>query len=250
MRLIKRSTTGGIEFTKDLSDEDLQSYPYAILSHTWSSDEEEVTYEEFLADRGASKQTVGLEKIKLCIERSKHDKLQYFWLDTCCINKKDMLELSKALNSMFRWYANARKCYVYLTDVSAAPTDSQEHWEHSFKNSRWMKRGWTLQELIAPSMVEFYGLNGIYLGNKSSLGSLLHASTRIPVKALQNYSPTYFTISERKEWQQGRTTKEPEDMVYSMLGLLEVSLHIDYGITKAEAERRLDVALATKYKGA
>jgi hypothetical protein len=50
---------------------------------------------------------------------------------------------------MFHWYQNAAKCYVYLSDVSTT-------WESAFRASRWFKRGWTLQELLAPLLVEFF----------------------------------------------------------------------------------------------
>ncbi|KAH6640076.1 hypothetical protein BKA67DRAFT_588521, partial [Truncatella angustata] len=36
--------------------------------------------------------------------------------DTCCIDKSSSAELTEAINSMFRWYQNAQKCYAYLSD--------------------------------------------------------------------------------------------------------------------------------------
>ncbi|KAF2678640.1 hypothetical protein K458DRAFT_394691 [Lentithecium fluviatile CBS 122367] len=41
-------------------------------------------------------------------------------INTCCIDKWDRRERSKAINSMFRWYKDAARCYVFLPDVSAA----------------------------------------------------------------------------------------------------------------------------------
>jgi hypothetical protein len=38
-------------------------------------------------------------------------------VDTCCINKSAHQELQTAINSMFRWYQGAAKCYAYLSDV-------------------------------------------------------------------------------------------------------------------------------------
>ncbi|ERF74886.1 hypothetical protein EPUS_09092 [Endocarpon pusillum Z07020] len=101
--------------------------------------------------RGQSK-AAGYQKIKFCAEKASLDQLQYFWIDTCCIDKWNLLELSKSINSMFRWYQNATKCYVFLSDVSASTaTDAnqQSTWETSFRSSKWFTRGWTLQELIA-----------------------------------------------------------------------------------------------------
>jgi hypothetical protein len=84
----------------------------------------------------------GYDKIKFCGEQSKHDNLQYFWADTCCIDKSDSVELQEAINSMFRSYQNAAKCYVYLADVSCPPSDAKIEvspipWEAAFCKSRW-----------------------------------------------------------------------------------------------------------------
>jgi hypothetical protein len=131
----------------------LKEYPgpdiprYAILSHTWGSDNEEVTFQDLLDGTGRDKP--GFDKIKFCAAQAKCDGLQYFWVDTCCIDKLNKAELSKAINSMFSWYQNAAYCYVYLSDVSISGCgrdDQQfEHtWEAAFRESRWFTRGWTL----------------------------------------------------------------------------------------------------------
>ncbi|KAE9376980.1 hypothetical protein N431DRAFT_480117 [Stipitochalara longipes BDJ] len=58
---------------------------------------------------------------------------------------------------MFRWYRESTKCYVYLSDVSRPAFDSDDlAWEVAFRISKWFTRGWTLQELIAPTSVEFF----------------------------------------------------------------------------------------------
>jgi hypothetical protein len=135
---------------------------YAILSHTWTHGQE-VTYEDLSSSAGESK--AGYEKIKFCGEQAAKDDLQYFWVDTCCINKSDSTELTTAINSMFRWYQNAKKCYVYLADVSTPGCNAdvqanQSTWEAAFRGSKWFTRGWTLQELIAPAIVEFFSREG------------------------------------------------------------------------------------------
>ncbi|KAF2820928.1 HET-domain-containing protein [Ophiobolus disseminans] len=120
---------------------------YAILSHTWGEDAEEVTFADLAQDDGKHKP--GYEKICFCGEQAQQDRLKYFWVDSCCINKSDKAELSHAIQSMFRWYQNATKCYVYLSD------------EPAFKSSRWFMRGWTLQELLAPSISLIKKITGI-----------------------------------------------------------------------------------------
>jgi len=154
MRLLQPSETCQFSLTKDLVGDD-PIPPYAILSHTWGSDDEEVTFEDIT--KGIADGKTGYEKIRFCGEQARRDGLQYFWIDTCCIDRSSSTELQEAINSMVRWYRNAVKCYVYLSDVSTAKhTQSSELlWEPAFKRSRWFTRGWTLQELIAPEHVDF-----------------------------------------------------------------------------------------------
>lgn len=145
---------------------------------------------------------------------------------------------------MFYWYQNAKKCYVYLADVTTPGDDvdvqtRQSIWEPAFRDSRWFTRGWTLQELIAPAIVEFFSTDGKQLGNKASLEELIHEITKIPIQALRGNPFSDFSIDERVDWARGRQTKEEEDMVYSLLGLCEVSMPSIYGEGKEAALKRL-----------
>ncbi|KAK5110490.1 hypothetical protein LTR85_001019 [Meristemomyces frigidus] len=248
MRLLKRNDTGGVTFTKDLSHVELSRFNYAILSHTWGSEEEEVIYEDALTGEGTSKPGSGSEKIRFCIQQTVQDGLEYFWVDTCCINKKDDAELSKSLRSMFRWYAGANRCYAFLTDVPQGDVLGTE-WMHTFRLSRWFRRGWTLQELIAPSALEFYSRNGKRLGSKATLKLQIAEITGIPVKALSGRDLANFTMQERRQWQEGRQTREPEDLVHSLLGLLDISVPVLYGEGVVKAQQRLDNEISTAQKG-
>jgi hypothetical protein len=100
MRLLQCSHTGEFSLTKDLVGDDTIP-PYAILSHTWK-DGQEVTFQDIIDGTGQSK--TGYDKIWFCGQQAEHDGLRYFWVDTCCINKADHVELRDAINSMFRWY--------------------------------------------------------------------------------------------------------------------------------------------------
>ena len=115
MRLLRRSKPGEFSFSKNFVGNDIIP-PYAILSHTWGADTTEVTFEDLR--NGTGKDEPGYEKIRFCGEQARQHGLQYFWVDTCCINKANYAELQYAINSMFRWYRNATQCYVYLSDVS------------------------------------------------------------------------------------------------------------------------------------
>jgi hypothetical protein len=112
MRLLKLEANGEFSLTNDITH---PTTPYAILSHTWGEDDEEVTFEDLKDGSGKTKN--GYKKLRFCGQQAARDGLQYFWVDTCCINKSRDSELSEAINSMFRWYRKAAICYVYLADV-------------------------------------------------------------------------------------------------------------------------------------
>jgi tetratricopeptide (TPR) repeat protein len=213
--------------------------PYAILSHRWSDSE---TLIEDISNGNYKEKEEGYRKLQFCAEQAAQDGLQYFWIDTCCIDRWDNNERSKAINSMFQWYRNAARCYVFLSDVSLSAvteTAACNVWEASFRKSEWFARGWTLQELIAPVSVEFFSCEGRRIGDKASLGQLLHEITNIPLAALCNCPLDQFSTSERRRWVKNRRTTEDEDIVYCLLGLLGVSMPTTYGEGKESALRRL-----------
>src|SRR5947207_2243471 len=96
---------------------------------------------------------------------------------------------------MFRWYRDAAKCYVYLSDVTTGKhsRSSELFWEPAFRQSRWFTRGWTLQELLAPRSVEFFSRSGTRLGSKESLEQQIHEVTGIAVRALRGISLSQFS---------------------------------------------------------
>ncbi|RYP37008.1 hypothetical protein DL768_010903 [Monosporascus sp. mg162] len=242
MRLLKCSD-GQFQLTKDL-DYDIPSY--AILSHTWGPDTEEVTFRD-LVD-GTGKDKIGYEKIKFCLEQAKRDGLQYFWVDTCCIDKSNNTELSRAINSMFRWYQNAARCYVYLSGISASSYENSQQsmlaWESAFRAHRWFTRGWTLQELLAPASVEFFTQDGRRLGDKRCLEQQIHEITGIAVPALRESNLSQFDVGERFKWAETRQTTHEEDWAYCLLGIFGVFMPLIYGEGKSNAVRRLKREIA------
>jgi hypothetical protein len=60
---------------------DFNTPPYAILSHTWGSDQDEVTFKDVVEGTGRGK--VGWKKLEFCGERARMDGLEWFWVDTC-----------------------------------------------------------------------------------------------------------------------------------------------------------------------
>ncbi|RYN97316.1 hypothetical protein AA0121_g13538, partial [Alternaria tenuissima] len=217
--------------------------PYAILSHRWS--DSEILIEDISNETYKEKEE-GYRKLQFCAEQAAQDELQYFWIDTCCIDRWNNNERSKAINSMFQWYKSAARCYVFLLDVSVSTETEpvqRSDWEALFRASAWFTRGWTLQELIAPASVEFFSCEGQRIGDKTSLDQLVHETTGIPLRALRNCLLDEFTTSERERWAENRRTKEEEDIVYCLLGILGVSMPTAYGEGEESARSRLQAEL-------
>ena len=239
MRLLRRVSSD--EFTFEHNDSE-GTPPYAILSHTWGSDAEEVTLDDVKGGTGKNKP--GFDKVRFCSKQARTDGLHHFWIDTCCIDKTDQAELSHSIQSMFRWYRQAAQCYVYLSDVSTPCAQGQgevdaSSWESAFHKSYWFTRGWTLQELLAPDLVEFFSREGMKLGDKMSLKHQIHRVTGIPKKVLEGAALSEFSVNEKLLWREGRRTKKEEDGAYSLLGIFDVYLAPVYGEGAAGAFRRL-----------
>ncbi|KAH6714009.1 hypothetical protein BKA61DRAFT_656555 [Leptodontidium sp. MPI-SDFR-AT-0119] len=246
MRLLRFNHDGDLSLT-EFFESDIPKY--AILSHRWGA--EEVTFADLMNITGKSK--AGYNKIQFCGEQARRDKLHYFWVDTCCIDKSNSTELAEAINSMFRWYRDATKCYVYLPDVSRLRTDladgSNEAWESTFRKSEWFTRGWTLQELVAPASVDFFSKEGELLGNKASLERHICERTGIPVNALRKSSLSNFSVAERMSWAASRETYRPEDKAYSLLGIFDVNMPLIYSEGKDKAMQRLRQEIEKASKG-
>ncbi|KAH8167268.1 hypothetical protein CIB48_g948 [Xylaria polymorpha] len=248
MRLLKVEDSG-FRLTKEYAKGDNDIPPYTILSHTWGDKEDEISIADIREN--TFKRKAAYRKLLFCSTRAAADGLQHVWVDTCCIDQSNTVELTRAINSMFRWYRNAAKCYAYLSDVPGAststtytasfafPTPSAATWEPAFRQSRWFTRGWTLQELLAPHSVEFISSDGVRLGDKVSLEREIHQITGIDLAALRGSDLSNFSFDQRMSWAEERQTKEEEDTVYSLLGIFGVFLPLIYGEGKDHAHKRL-----------
>jgi len=181
------SDGGGVNWQTEVLDSTYdKATSYAILSHRWT--EQEVNYEEIvdLAKMGKKdqiRQRLGYQKILASCVQAKKDKFEQLWVDMCCIDKRSSAELSEAINSMYQWYENAGVCYVYLHDIPNPwfPTACDKERYHDFRGwPEWFSHGWTLQELIAPSGVQFFSKNWQNIGNKRMLAPTLAGITGIP----------------------------------------------------------------------
>ncbi|KIN03460.1 hypothetical protein OIDMADRAFT_193192, partial [Oidiodendron maius Zn] len=224
--------------------------PYAILSHTWGT--EEVDFQEIQEQRNETKSKSGYLKVKKCCEKAAAHGYKYAWVDSCCIDKRSSAELSEAINSMFNWYRRSQECFVYLADVlmtSGFPTTE-------FKKSRWFTRGWTLQELLAPDTIFFYDRNWVRIGSVTQ-ESDPESSFLQTLGIIISFHPQYLInksdipllpIAERMRWAAHRETTREEDIAYCLLGIFKVNMPIIYGEGKTKAFKRLQYEIiSTSY---
>ncbi|KAL2072788.1 hypothetical protein VTL71DRAFT_12131 [Oculimacula yallundae] len=180
--------------------------PYAILSHTWGQDDEELTYKDMIKHTGQDK--AGFQKMKFCAE------------------KDSSSELSEAINSMYRWYHNAAECYVFLIDVSITSREPLK-----------AKRGNLLSAVAGGSLVA--GLFKSSLLLDLSIFSQRKAITGVPARALDCRNIFQYSMADRMTWTLDRHTKRGEYKAYCLFGLLEIFLPPICGEGQEHALKRL-----------
>ena len=86
--------------TGELQEFDDQNRPpYAILSHTWAA-REEVTFENM---QSPGREYIGKPswpKVWGCCAQARKDGYSWVWIDMCCINRNNYLELSEGMYSL------------------------------------------------------------------------------------------------------------------------------------------------------
>lgn len=227
---------------------------YAIISHRWTN--QEVSYQDFLNDRSTIiqgfRQSYGWTKILKARAIAKVRGYRWFWLDSCCIDKKSSAELTEAINSMFNWYRRSAECYVFLPDVhySKVAQAAETQWrsgsdpyfgygaefdDTQLRSSVWFTRSWTLQELLAPRHVYFFDSDFTCFASKDSHSSLFSDITGIPAMFLSATSGNLpfdvakASIGERLRWASQRQATRKEDISYSLLGIFEINMPLLYG---------------------
>jgi hypothetical protein len=217
---------------------------YAILSHTWiQPSHHEVSLQDLQdTDWTEAKQKQGWNKIAHTMNQAKTDGYEYIWIDTCCIDQRNPTELSTSINSMFDWYKDASVCYAYLDDVYQEPGRPANVAE-ALSKSRWTTRGWTLQELIAPSAVTFYDSKWRYLTSRRDSALQISEVTKIDIEVLTTCDGSLrldsFSVAKRMSWAAERETTRPEDRAYSLFGLFDITMLTQYGEGEQRAFFRL-----------
>lgn len=220
MRLINTSTLELRWLT-----EDEPTPPYAALSHCWGIDE--VEYDDLHSNTRDWTQKYGFQKLwGACREAFGSHKLDWLWADTVCINRSSSAELSESINSMYRWYRNCTICLAYLDDIYTASGPPED----LLVSSRWMRRSWTLVELIAPRKLEFYTSKWLLVGSKDSLIPTLTRITQVDQTVLEDAENLGdLSVGKRMSWAAHRSALRIEDIAYSLIGIFGVNMTIIYG---------------------
>ncbi|KAI0699883.1 hypothetical protein C8T65DRAFT_296251 [Cerioporus squamosus] len=218
--------------------EDPRRVRYAILSHVWAKKGDlgyvpEQTYQDVCAiqasvPRGELALPHLSRKIRHFCEVARNDGFDLGWADSACIDKTSSSELSEAINSMYNWYRYASACYAILQDVSDAADDKEQR--EQFRSSKWFTRGWTLQELLAPSVVLFLSDKWRVIGSKHTLAPLVESVTGIERAVLTLEQPLEdVSVARRMSWAASRETSREEDEAYSLMGIFGVNMPTTYG---------------------
>jgi Heterokaryon incompatibility protein (HET) len=220
-----------------------QAPDYVILSHRWST--EECTFADMVNAPISNpdsffRKKQGFSKVQGACDQAVRDGYEWIWIDSCCIDKSSSAELQESINSMWKYYERSNICYVYMSDV----LDSTEGRSQAFKASKWFDRGWTLQELIAPTYLEFYASNWDSIGTKFERHVELAEITNIDAMMLnRTHDLELYTAAEKFSWAAHRQVTREEDETYSLLGLFHVNMPLLYGEGSLKAFMRLQEAI-------
>ncbi|KAG1768783.1 hypothetical protein EDD22DRAFT_967192 [Suillus occidentalis] len=183
----------------------------------------------------------GITKLQSFCVTARNKGYRWAWVDTCCIDQTNNVEVQQSVNSMFVWYRHSALTIIYLSDV---PPSSQPG---ALTGSAWNTRGWTVQEFLAPKFVLFYQKDwSLYLDNRSpnhkdSLAIMqeMGNATGIDAQTLVAFRPGMRDAREKLQWVSSRVTTWQEDIAYSLFGIFGVNLPVIYGEKKQKALGRL-----------
>ncbi|KAJ8502969.1 hypothetical protein ONZ45_g11268 [Pleurotus djamor] len=243
-------------------------FRYVILSHRWLKMEIDNTdLMEYVQGRVSEGKEESKRKLDGFLSAVRAAGYRLVWFDTGCIDQRNGPEVDESIRSMFTWYRNADVCFVYLRDTSQL---------NEIHKDGWFKRGWTLQELLAPRKIIFFNKDWCRILPNVQVADIIHPA----------FTPTYPRQTEwsdqalRKEVVDGagidgndsfslldcfflphpirapqifgcmskRRTTRPEDMAYCLISLLNVQIPIAYGEGGERAFYRLQLACIQESK--
>ncbi|KAF9476753.1 hypothetical protein BDN70DRAFT_914380 [Pholiota conissans] len=210
---------------------------YAILSHTWSrSRSGEVSYDDWHKGRIDLTHSRYKKLVQFCRAALKDHGMNLAWMDTVCIDKSSSSELDESIRSMYKWYKNSSMCIAYLAESDMLSNMAKDSW---------FTRGWTLQELLAPRELKFYGRTWNMLTmspndkGDNDIQKQVQKATSITKEEIENSDLQNIRISRKMQWAAYRQVTRSEDAAYSLMGLFQVSISTAYGEGGQHAFTRL-----------
>ncbi|KAH8742588.1 hypothetical protein F5883DRAFT_610297 [Diaporthe sp. PMI_573] len=195
-----------------------QPQPYAALSYCWGG-----MYPESTDLSPAQLQSA-------CAE-ARHLGLEWLWIQNLCVDHSSSAEISESINSLFRIFQGSALCLAYLEDVSLEVGETNsEVAEKLLRNSRWLRRIWTLTELIASREILCFDRGWKQFGTKTSLLREISDATGIDLPVLETSNCLFdFSVGRRMSWASACSYNREEDLAYALIGLFGVSMPILYG---------------------
>jgi len=215
-------------------------FRYVMLSHRW--EENEPLLHDIQDKDVYELDTIsGIVKLQSFCMVARNAGFHWAWIDTCCIDQTNNVEIQQSVNSMFVWYRQSALTIVYLSDVPPLSKPG------ALARSAWNTRGWTLGEFLAAKFVLFYQKDWtLYLDDRSvnhkdsiSIMQELMDATGIDARALVAFLPGMRGAREKLQWASTRVTTLQEDIAYSLFGIFGVHLPVIYGEKKQNALGRL-----------
>ncbi|THU83145.1 hypothetical protein K435DRAFT_971686 [Dendrothele bispora CBS 962.96] len=199
----------------------------------------EVTLRQYCDPQFDRKNKLGYLKIRNACFVALRLKLNYLWVDTCCIDQDDPEDKARNINFMFAYYQNAAVCLAYIFDAESS--------ESSLARSEWFTRGWTLQELVAPKEVLFFDKDWVYINKRSKLTQIIYWVTGIDESVLKGGNIHGVHPRNRIGWARGRKTTVSRDLGYCLLGILGIEMAVDEKEKVETTFERLEEAFSLAY---
>jgi hypothetical protein len=227
--LLTLTTTRSILDQKKYIDEVVHTFfAYVMLSHRWEDDE--LTLNDVKENGVYNHSASRFDKVRnFCIKAREHG-FGWAWIDTCCIDQTNNVEVQESISSMFAWYRGSALTIIYLSDVTTCSIQA-------LKRSRWFRRGWTLQELLAARFIQLY--KGDWSSypqyaafNHKDVDEILEAlgsATGIERRHIKCYSQSIEHPREKLTWARFRRTQKKEDEAYCLMRIFGFTMQVSYG---------------------
>lgn len=219
-------------------------FEYVMFSHKWEETCNEPSFQDVLGKSVYHdlERSPTNEKLRKFCEIVRETGYRWAWSDTCCIDRTNSFMLNKAIVSMYRWYKESALTLALLSSI-VPPSKRGD-----LRDSIWMTRAWTLQELLAPRAIRFYDsewklyLNDPHHDHRVSpiINAELAAAVSVTSKTISAFHPGDLGVREKLRLASTRSSTKEEDIAYSLFGIFASDLQPNYGEGKDALGRLLE----------